>query len=99
MKRITPLISASVILALFVFFSLVQAGSIGGKATELYDNNDKLEILTNSTFGDAVYNKSNVWVVEFYNSWCGFCQRFAPTWKEFAKSVYGMYMPSVIKRW
>ncbi|KAF4532124.1 hypothetical protein B566_EDAN004130 [Ephemera danica] len=76
-----------IISVIYILFAVVQGGSIGGKPTELYDSNDKLTILTNATFADTVYNKSNVLVVEFYNSWCGFCQRFAPTWKDFAKSV------------
>ena len=30
------------------------------------------------------------WLVEFYSSWCGHCQHFAPTWKELAKDVAGV---------
>lgn len=88
MKGVTAACAATILCSGLFLLPSLEAGSLG-KATELYDANDKLVILTNSTFNSNVYNKSNVWLVEFYNSWCGFCQRFAPTWKEFAASVHG----------
>ena len=33
------------------------------------------------------------WLVEFYSSWCGHCQNFAPTWKELARGVAGSCVP------
>jgi len=38
----------------------------------------------------ALTNSSTAWVVEFYSSWCGHCQHFAPTWKELGKNIRGM---------
>lgn len=49
--------------------------------TELGGNNFKSMVFGNET--------DKLWLVEFYNSWCGHCHRFAPTWKAFASNVYG----------
>lgn len=57
----------------------------------LYFGFDKFEELNNTNFKSVVFNKtvSKVWLVEFYNSWCGHCHRFAPTWKGLAADIYG----------
>lgn len=44
-------------------------------------------MLTSGSFQDAIFLRSIASFVEFYNSYCGACQRFAPTWKEVAKNV------------
>jgi len=53
----------------------------------LYSQKDDVEILTSSNFKQAILNSGRAWLVEFYNSWCGFCQKFAPSWKDFATDV------------
>ncbi|XP_017773432.1 PREDICTED: sulfhydryl oxidase 2 [Nicrophorus vespilloides] len=53
----------------------------------LYSADDDVEILTNNNFKKIIYGQKNAWIVEFYNSWCGFCQRFAPSWKSLAKDI------------
>ncbi|XP_019870515.2 sulfhydryl oxidase 1-like isoform X1 [Aethina tumida] len=53
----------------------------------LYSITDDVEILTIHNFKSSVYGSKNAWLIEFYNSYCGFCQRFAPSWKEFATTV------------
>lgn len=55
----------------------------------LYTTDDDVEILTAANFNGKLYGKPNAWIVEFYNSWCGFCQRFAPSWKALATDVRG----------
>ncbi|XP_059482354.1 sulfhydryl oxidase 2-like [Neocloeon triangulifer] len=79
---------AVVILSVLLAAHAAKLAGNNNEPTQLYTVNDKVELLTNLTFRSAVYEKPNVWLVEFYNSWCGFCQRFAPTWKEVAASVY-----------
>lgn len=54
----------------------------------LYTLHDNIEILTKNNFKSSLYNKKHAWLIEFYSSWCGHCKNFAPTWKEFATSVY-----------
>ncbi|CAB3377480.1 Hypothetical predicted protein [Cloeon dipterum] len=77
-------------LVLLAAAASVRAGKLaaGNEPVGLYDANDKMELLSNLTFRAAVYEKQKIWLVEFYNSWCGFCQRFAPVWKEFAAGVH-----------
>ncbi|KAJ8929359.1 hypothetical protein NQ314_017963 [Rhamnusium bicolor] len=53
----------------------------------LYSSKDDVEILTVENFKNEIYGNERAWLVEFYNSWCGFCQRFAPSWKALATDV------------
>ncbi|XP_049762643.1 sulfhydryl oxidase 1-like [Schistocerca cancellata] len=55
----------------------------------LYDDDSKVTVLNTTSFKTAVFHTNNAWLVEFYSSWCGFCQRYAPTWKAVAASTYG----------
>lgn len=55
----------------------------------LYRTDDDVEILTANNFDKKLYGKRNAWIIEFYNSWCGFCQRFAPSWKALATDIRG----------
>lgn len=55
----------------------------------LYSTDDDVEILTKQNFKERIYNNEHIWLVEFYNSWCGFCQRFAPSWKALATDLVG----------
>uniref|UniRef100_A0A6P7HBE4 Sulfhydryl oxidase n=1 Tax=Diabrotica virgifera virgifera TaxID=50390 RepID=A0A6P7HBE4_DIAVI len=53
----------------------------------LYYLNDDVEILTVDNFKSELYGNKRAWIIEFYNAWCGFCQRFAPSWKQFATDI------------
>nr|XP_034176663.1 sulfhydryl oxidase 1 [Osmia lignaria] len=55
----------------------------------LYNASDNVVILNATNFKSSVYGDTKGWLVEFYNSWCGFCFRFAPLWKQFANDIYG----------
>ncbi|CAB4022482.1 sulfhydryl oxidase 1-like [Paramuricea clavata] len=50
---------------------------------------DKIVLLENDTISTAIYNSNFAWFVEFYSSWCGHCQSFAPDWKRLATQVEG----------
>ncbi|KAG7207197.1 hypothetical protein KM043_008881 [Ampulex compressa] len=60
-------------------------GMIAGQG--LYNASDNVVILNAANFKSSVYGNTKAWLVEFYNSWCGFCFRFAPTWKTLATDV------------
>lgn len=53
----------------------------------LYSPDDNVVILTVNNFNTTIFGSHKPWIVEFYSSWCGFCQRFASHWKVFAKDV------------
>ncbi|GLV42737.1 Quiescin sulfhydryl oxidase 1 [Carabus blaptoides fortunei] len=55
----------------------------------LYTVDDNIEIFTAQNFKNKLYGQKQVWFIEFYNSWCGFCQRFAPSWKALGTDVRG----------
>lgn len=53
----------------------------------LYGADDDVVVLSASNFNDTLFNQPQATFAEFYNSYCGACQRFAPTWKATAKSI------------
>lgn len=57
--------------------SLYESGAVG---IYCYHGNKLIQALTNS---------STAWFVEFYSSWCGHCQHFAPTMKELGRDIKG----------
>lgn len=54
----------------------------------LYTRDDDIEIFTARNF-KTLYGLDRGVLIEFYNSWCGFCQRFAPSWKALGNDVRG----------
>ncbi|EFN87085.1 sulfhydryl oxidase 1 [Harpegnathos saltator] len=54
----------------------------------LYNASDDVMILNATNFKTTIYGSTKGWLVEFYNSWCGFCYRFAPTWKALASDIF-----------
>ncbi|KAK7505108.1 hypothetical protein BaRGS_00003678 [Batillaria attramentaria] len=59
------------------------------KKEGLYSSEDDVIILNADNIKDRVNGKDRVWMIEFYNSWCGHCINFAPTYKSFAKDLLG----------
>lgn len=55
----------------------------------LYGPEDKVIALTAETLRANIYEQFHGTEVEFYNSFCGFCKRFAPIYKEYAASLVG----------
>lgn len=87
-----------IILLLSIFLTCIICSGINGDATRqllvakkegLYSIEDDVVILNNKTFTERVYGKSNAWLIEFYNSWCGHCIKFVPTWKAIASDMKG----------
>uniref|UniRef100_A0A182XYW9 Sulfhydryl oxidase n=1 Tax=Anopheles stephensi TaxID=30069 RepID=A0A182XYW9_ANOST len=55
----------------------------------LYDATDSVISLTAANLKQRVFNQPHASLVEFYNSYCGFCRRFAPIWKQLATDILG----------
>ncbi|XP_033883580.1 sulfhydryl oxidase 1-like isoform X1 [Acipenser ruthenus] len=53
----------------------------------LYSQTDQVVVLSSDGIDSQLFNSSNAWLVEFYASWCGHCQRFAPVWKALASDI------------
>ncbi|GFN88377.1 sulfhydryl oxidase [Plakobranchus ocellatus] len=73
------------------FIFLLTLGLIvDGYKDGLYSTEtDFVKPLNHETFQAEVINSRPglIWIVEFYNSWCGHCIHFAPTWKQLAKDL------------
>ncbi|XP_067632342.1 sulfhydryl oxidase 1 [Eurosta solidaginis] len=54
----------------------------------LYEENGKVAILTVSNFNNTVLRQNRSVLVEFYNAFCGHCQRYAPYYKALAERLY-----------
>lgn len=54
----------------------------------LYTRDDDIVVYTANNF-KTIYGQDRGVLIEFYNSWCGFCQRFAPSWKALGTDVRG----------
>ncbi|XP_037079821.1 sulfhydryl oxidase 2-like [Pollicipes pollicipes] len=54
---------------------------------DLYAKDDAVVHMDHTNFDSLLYGKQHVWVVEFYNSWCGHCQLYAPTWHRVAQQT------------
>ncbi|XP_016988891.1 sulfhydryl oxidase 1 [Drosophila rhopaloa] len=53
----------------------------------LYDDGDKVVKLTVENFNSTVVDQNRGALVEFYNTYCGHCRRFAPTYKTVAEHL------------
>ncbi|XP_064467614.1 sulfhydryl oxidase 1-like [Ornithodoros turicata] len=55
----------------------------------LYNDSVNIEEVTSSDFYDVLTGKDHIWVINYYKSWCGHCQRYAPIFAAFAKDIIG----------
>lgn len=53
----------------------------------LYNEDDFVEILDKDNFDFAVGDVSKLWIIEFYASWCGHCQHFAPIVRGWSEAI------------
>jgi thiol-disulfide isomerase/thioredoxin len=86
------MIYVSVVLAVAVSAAAVSASAwqLGlGKPEPLYSPTDPIALLDVNTLKRTVLGSDKAWLVEFYSSWCGHCQHFAPTFKTLAAEVKG----------
>lgn len=75
------------ILIFSAFYRCVLLAELG----LLYTEDDPIVQLTSETIKEILHGKSNAWIVQFYSTWCGHCQRFAPVWKQFSTELAGWH--------
>ncbi|KRZ11674.1 Sulfhydryl oxidase 1, partial [Trichinella zimbabwensis] len=56
-------------------------------AEGLFTKEDKVDILGQTNFDKTIYNQPVLYIVLYYNRWCGHCISFAPTYKQFAEQM------------
>ncbi|XP_044746119.1 sulfhydryl oxidase 1-like isoform X2 [Coccinella septempunctata] len=59
--------------------------NVGDTVQGLYNASDDVEELVESSFNKNVYKSDRAWFIEFYNTWCGHCRKYAPTYKAVAE--------------
>lgn len=72
------------------FSSTTKPKSVGLNAVQLglYNDNEHVLLLNKGNFESLVLKQNHSILVEFYNSYCGHCKRFAPHYKELAEKLY-----------
>ena len=83
-SRINPLF---MLRSTFLVLSVILDVSTGSWNCDLYSEGDNLVCAKKGTLTETIRRNQWTWLVEFYSSWCGHCQYFAPTWKKFAHSL------------
>lgn len=94
---VVPRIKNHKMFAVCLVIGLISIGCVdnsvirqeGEQPQSLYNDDDKVFVLTNENFYQTVYEQPYATKVEFYNSFCGFCRNFAPIYKAWAEDVYG----------
>ena len=76
--------SVLLVLALLVSLDPTYAGTCA-----LYDDvpTPGIHCFHGNQLEKAITSSSVLWMVEFYSSWCGHCQHFAPVMKELGTEV------------
>lgn len=70
------------LLLLGFYSSNLFAAPLQPNMISLYNSNDKIVILVAKNFSSTIYQSETAWLVEFYASWCGHCQRYAKTYRQ-----------------
>lgn len=53
----------------------------------LYIDAPHVKSMNGESLPSTIYDKPYATYLEFYNSYCGFCRRFAPSWKELSQDI------------
>lgn len=58
-------------------------------SSALYPNNGNVIDLTSTNFHQLVLETEEIWIVEFFVPWCGYCQNFVPEYIKAAAALKG----------
>ena len=90
--------SHAIIWVLFLCQGFPLSTEFGLFETEdLYKNGVDLGItsLEKTEVNETLRKTMKPWLIQFYSSWCGHCQRFAPTFKEASEKIEGVTFAKV----
>ena len=76
---------------LFLSFTIFTQFTGVLSVESLYKEGDKILVLNTTTLNSTIFASETFLYLEFYASWCGHCQRFAPIWKDLAVDVKGIF--------
>lgn len=55
----------------------------------LFAHDEPISQLQTHNFSSVIHNSKKMWIVDFYASWCGYCQRLAPEFSSMARDIQG----------
>ena len=76
----------------FISQGIPQTTEFGMFTEDLYQKGLDLGITSfeKTEINETLTKSKKPWLIQFYSSWCGHCQRFAPEFKKFGNRVQGM---------
>ena len=89
-RQTIPLILWGILALTTLVTPSADASALKPGAETLYNTQDNVIILSNINFTQFVVNEhqngQKLQFIQFYSSWCGHCQAFAPLFKDFLKT-------------
>eukprot|EP00922_Rhytidocystis_sp_ex-Travisia-forbesii_P066217 GHVS01098301.1.p1 GENE.GHVS01098301.1~~GHVS01098301.1.p1 ORF type:complete len:464 (-),score=101.76 GHVS01098301.1:330-1721(-) len=85
------------LLALFPAFGLLLFSKASASSAQLFSSSSPVHVFTAAQFRKEVINSSDLWVVEFFASWCGHCQAFAPELEKAARALQGVVRVAAVE--
>jgi thiol oxidase len=81
-----------IFITLLIVYTLIAfVSSLPSLNKPLYTRSQTINILSDNNFSANVFynelNSNRLQLIQFYNSWCGHCIAFAPTFKSFAEDI------------
>ena len=64
-----------------LLLSLIVGSAFGAADKTLFDEFDRVIVLKEDNYEAGLYDGEMAHAFLLYSSWCGHCQRFAPTYK------------------
>ncbi|CAO1358461.1 unnamed protein product [Diamesa hyperborea] len=75
----------------FIVMVILALGMVNSWDSDGHYGHSRVTILRSNNFYNNVYSKNNdyIWLVLFYDLYCGHCQDFSPIYKEVANMLEG----------